>query len=763
MRYLLTSLNEAQKEAVLQVNGPVMIIAGPGSGKTRVISHKIAWLIKNNIDPHRIISLTFTNKAANEMKERIINLVGDEARNVWMGTFHSIFARILRKEAQLIGYQSNFTIFDTDDSINLIKQIIKENKLPDDKYKPNVVFFYIVNAKMEMITPDQYLNDDEIQNRDNKSNRPLLGFIYKNYWDRCRRINVMDFEDLLLNTVLLFRDHPKILEKYQNHFHYILVDEYQDTCYTQYLITKALALKHRNITVVGDDAQSIYSFRGARIENIYQFLKDFPETKLIKLEQNYRSTKVIVEAANTLISNNYNKIEKKLWSNNEIGEKIKILKCLNDLDEAKQIAQYIFQTKMNNQLKNSDFAILYRTHSQSRIIEETFIKLNIPYKIYGSLSFYKRKEIKDALAYFRLLINPSDEDAFIRVINTPSRGIGPQSIDKLLLYTHARNLDIWHSVKNILSLHSEMGISKHIAIKIDAFANLIDSIRIQVKQKDAFEIASKILKQSGYLQMYKDSNNSEDQERFENIQELINAVGFFVENQKTSLPDKIPTLEEFLFQVSLLTDLDEDEQNKDLVKLMTVHAAKGLEFPYVFIVGAEENLFPTSQSLLSRKELEEERRLFYVAITRAKKQVIISYTESRLRGGDHVYNEPSRFIFEIKQDLLDFPSKDLPSLHKTGDNALSKKSLNITFSKFQQLETNNKKLRRVSDCQPSHTNYDLFDSIVPGVYVEHSIFGHGKVIQVDGTGDNKKAIVAFDNYGNKNLLLRFARLKILNK
>lgn len=762
MRHLLISLNEAQKEAVLQVNGPVMIIAGPGSGKTRVISHKIAWLIKNGIDPYRIISLTFTNKAANEMKERIINLVGDEARNVWMGTFHSIFARILRKEAQLIGYQSNFTIYDPDDSKTLIKQIIKENNLPDNTYKPSVVLFYIVNAKMQMITPDQYLNDDETQIRDNKSNRPLLGLIYKKYWDRCRRINVMDFEDLLLNTVLLFRNHPKTLEKYQNQLQYILVDEYQDTCYSQYLIIKALALKHRNISVVGDDAQSIYSFRGARIENIYQFLKDFPDTKLIKLEQNYRSTQVIVEAANALINNNSSNIEKKLWSNNEKGEKIKIFKCLNDLDEAKQIAQYIFQTKMNNQLNNSDFAVLYRTHSQSRIIEETFIKFNIPYKIYGSLSFYKRKEIKDALAYFRLLINPSDEDAFMRVINTPTRGIGLQSIDKLLFFTHVRNLDIWHSVKNILSLHSEIGISKHIALKIDAFANLIESIRIQMKQKDAFEIASKILKQSGYIQMYKDSDNSEDQERFENIQELINAIRFFVENQKISSPNKIPTLVEYLTQVSLLTDLDEDEQNKDVVKLMTVHAAKGLEFPYVFIVGAEENLFPTSQSSLTRKELEEERRLFYVAITRAIKQVVISYTESRLRWGDHFYNEPSRFIFEIEQDLLAFPSKDLFSLHKTRDNALPKNSINIAIPKFQELEINNKKLRKVSEYNSSQTQSDLFDSVVPGVYVEHSIFGQGKVIQIDGTGDNKKAIVAFDNYGNKNLLLRFARLKIIS-
>lgn len=764
LEHLLASLNETQKKAVTEIQGPVMIIAGPGSGKTRVLTHKVAWLIANGIDPFRIMALTFTNKAADEMKERVMNLVGYEARNVWMGTFHSIFARILRLEAVLLGYQQNFTIYDTDDAKGLLKQILKENNLSDKTYSLNSVIHYISEAKMQLLTPDDYMNNAEIQERDKKMSRPHLGTIYKLYWDRCRRMNVMDFDDLLFNTVILFRDYPEVLKKYQNRFEYILVDEYQDTCYSQYLITKSLAQKYRNISVVGDDAQSIYAFRGARIENIHQFLKDFPDTKLIKLEQNYRSTQTIVQAANSLMEHNFYKIEKKLWSNNEKGEKIKVLQCIDEVHEAIQVAQHIFQTKMNVHCHNADFAVLYRTHSQSRTLEEAFIKMNIPYKVYGSLSFYKRKEIKDALAYFRLIVNPADEEAFLRVINVPARGIGATSIDRIMLFAHSQELSLWDAILQINKYYSQVGIPRHIAGHIDAFASMIQAIRLQLHQKNALEIATMILERSGYINMLKTSEDPEDQQRVENIEELINAISHFVENQKISAPDTIPTLEDYLSQVSLLTNLDEGVQSDDTVKLMTIHAAKGLEFPYVYIVGVEENLFPNIQTLESREELEEERRLFYVALTRAKKRVVITFANTRMRWGGIFYNEPGRFIFEIDPQLVDFhyPEKKYIQEHPSNFSSSDTETphLNETDSRKNIASKQLKKLQDI-EALPSF-QMNMFDAIIPGAIVEHDKFGRGKVLHIDGTGDNKKAVVLFDSHGQKNLLLRFARLKVIS-
>lgn len=764
---LLNLLNEAQQKGVVETQGPVMILAGPGSGKTRVLTHRIAWLIENGVDPFRILALTFTNKAAKEMKERVGKLLKtNDPRDVWMGTFHSVFARILRIEATRLGYTSNFTIYDTDDSKSVIRQILKENNIDDKLYPVNAILHRISSAKMSLFNPTDYNKNTEIQADDLKAQKPLLGHIYTLYWNRCRRSNAMDFDDILYNMNILVRDFEDLKEKYQNKFQYVLVDEYQDTCFSQYVILKKLAFKHRNLCVVGDDAQGIYAFRGAKIENILNFSKDFPESNIIKLEQNYRSTKVIVEAANSIISFNENQLNKKIWTENTFGEKIKVIKTINDNEEAISIAQDIFHTKMNNQSENSDFAVLYRTNAQSRALEEAFRKLNIPYKIFGSLSFYKRKEIKDLMGYFRLTINANDEEAITRIINNPARGIGKTTIDRLIVFAHENNLTLWEVIENIKTYKADLNSG---AIqKIDNFAVLIKSFRAQLDKMNAYELADHILKDSGYLNMLKISDEPEAAMRIENIEELINAIKSFVDEKDEN--DTNISLSDFLLEVSLLTDLDDNNEDNNKVALMTVHSAKGLEFPYVYVSGLEENLFPSSMSLNSRSDIEEERRLFYVAVTRAMKRVTLSYAESRLRWGKREITQTSRFIEEIDENLLELPRKK-GSIEWSNENDLTQtiierkpnfKYVAATPKTNKPINTQLKKI--IKDNSETIQENKIIDNnqILSGVTVEHEKFGKGKVLQVDGDGIDKKAIVFFPAVGKKNLLLRFAKLSIIN-
>lgn len=748
-----------------------MILAGPGSGKTRVLTHRIAWLISNGVDPFRILALTFTNKAAGEMKDRIMKLAGNESRDVWMGTFHSVFARILRIEAHRLGYNPNFTIYDTDDSKSVIRQILRENGIDEKSYSPSLVLNRISNAKMSLIDPADYNNNADIQAEDYKAHRPLLGHIYQLYWNRCRRSNAMDFEDLLYNMNLMLRDFPDLKEKYQRKFHYILVDEYQDTCFSQYIIIKKLAQVHRNICVVGDDAQGIYAFRGARIENILNFSKDFPETKILKLEQNYRSSKIIVDAANSVISHNQSQLAKTIWTENTDGEKIKILRNVSDSDEAINVAQEIFHTKMNNQCSNSDFAVLYRTNAQSRALEEAFRRMNIPYRVFGSLSFYKRMEIKDLMAYFRLTVNQNDEEAVTRIINVPARGIGKTTIDRIVVYAHEQNMPFWDVLNKINSIHAQVGINKGVAQRIEDFSVMIRSFQAQLNTKNAYELAEHILKDSGYLNMLKLSDEPEAAMRLENVEELLNGIRDFAERYLTENPDQNPGLSDFLLEVSLLTDLDDNESDDDKVSLMTVHSAKGLEFPYVFITGLEENLFPSSMSMNTRSEVEEERRLFYVAVTRAMKRVTLSYAESRFRWGKREFCEPSRFLEEIDTNLLDFPRRkettDWSADRKMYFDSELEKSPELRFipksRQVVQHQQNNaphgfKKLDHKTGVE---NNSSEIQEVFVGSDVEHEKFGKGKVLQLDGTGTEKKAVVFFPAFGKKNLLLKFARLKIL--
>lgn len=771
MEHLLQSLNEAQQDAIRETSGPVMILAGPGSGKTRVLTHRIAWLISNGVDPFRILALTFTNKAAGEMKERVMKLVGSDARDVWMGTFHSVFARILRIEADRLGYSSNFTIYDTDDSKSVIRQILKENAIDDKTYTPSVILNRISNAKMSLINPDEYNQNSDIQAEDYKAQKPLLGHIYTLYWNRCRRSNAMDFEDLLYNMNLMLRDFPDLKEKYQKKFHYVLVDEYQDTCFSQYVIIKKLAQDHRNICVVGDDAQGIYAFRGARIENILNFSRDFPETKILKLEQNYRSTKVIVEAANSVISQNQSQLAKTIWTENIDGDKIKILRNISDSDEATNVAQEIFHAKMNNQCNNIDFAVLYRTNAQSRSLEEAFRRMNIPYKVFGSVSFYKRMEIKDLMAYFRLTVNRNDEEAVTRIINVPARGIGKTTLERIIVYAHEHDQTFWEVLTNIVQLSAEIGINKGVALKIDDFTVKIKSFQSLLETKNAYDLANHILKDTGYLNMLKASDEPEAAMRLENIEELLNGIKDFTERKLAEHPEQHAGLGDFLLEVSLLTDLDDNDANDDKVSLMTVHSAKGLEFPYVFITGLEENLFPSSMSMNSRSEVEEERRLFYVAVTRAMKRVTLSYAESRFRWGKREFCEPSRFIEEIDKKLLDFPRKKETTdwsaertmyfdseFEKKSEIRFNQKSIHVAKKTPNEVPQGFKKINQTAD---DHGHIAEVQEIVAGADVEHDKFGKGKVLQVDGNDSEKKAVVFFPAFGKKNLLLKYAKLKIL--
>jgi len=777
MKNIYSDLNPEQRKAVENVNGPMMVIAGAGSGKTRVLTYRIAHLLNTGIDPFRILALTFTNKAAREMKKRILSIVGEsEAMNVWMGTFHSIFARILRIESELLAFTSNFTIYDTNDSKNLIKKIIKEQELDIKIYTPSYVLNRISSAKINLISAQEYSKNSELTNADKMSGKPKVAQLYVLYQNRCKKANAMDFDDLLINTNILLRDFPEILLKYQKRFKYILIDEYQDTNYVQYMIIKKLAAREENICVVGDDAQSIYAFRGANIQNILNFKSDYPDLKIFKMEQNYRSTKNIVNAANSIISNNKDQITKKIWTENDQGGKIKLLKSSTDNEEGRLVANSIFENKMNHQLHENNFVILYRTNAQSRAFEESLRKLNIPYKIYGGLSFYSRKEIKDLLAYFRLVINHNDEEALSRVINYPARGIGNTTLEKITVAASQANISQWEILENISNY--QLNISPVTRNKISNFITMLKSFAVSLKKKNAYELAKQIAMSSGIIKELYEDDSPEGLSRYDNVEELLNAIKDFSENENNEVvlvegekaENSIRTLDEFIQDIALLTDADKNlDKNTNHVSLMTIHAAKGLEFPFVYIVGMEENLFPSIQSVGTRTELEEERRLFYVALTRAKKQAIISYAETRYRWGNLSITEPSRFIQEIDPKYIEQPkivSKQNKEVfynnNYTKKTQKSQKFSQATFSKFQ-----NKNLKKISNLN-TPKNDDIFETspseeLQSGMEVEHKRFGVGKIINIEGTGPNTKATVFFQNVGQKKLLLKFAKLKIIKR
>lgn len=776
MTDILQGLNNPQKEAVTTIEGPVMVIAGAGSGKTKALTHRIAYMIQEGINPFSIMALTFTNKAAKEMKDRIMKLVDPHAaRNVWMGTFHSIFARILRIEAENLGFTPDFTIYDTDDSKQLINTILKERELDTKAYPAKNVLHRISMAKSALYTPEDYCNNFEIQQQDIRSNKPHIGEIFKSYNERLKRANAMDFDDILFYTNVLLRDFPEILYKYQQRFEYILVDEYQDTNYAQYLIIRRIAAMRENICVVGDDAQSIYGFRGANIQNILNFKTDYPGQRLIRLEQNYRSTKTIVNAANSVIDHNKDQIKKKVWSDKEEGELITVLRANSDNEEGTLVANSIFGYKMSRQLKNKDFAILYRTNSQSRSLEEALRKQDIPYKIYGGLSFYDRKEVKDLLAYFRVVINPHDEQALLRIINYPARGIGKTTIERLMVVADERKKGIW----DIISSEEEpmpKDFNSGTANKLYNFAIMIKSFQTLLHKQNAIELAKHICNTVGIIKDLKEDNTPEGLSRVQNIEELLNAIMEFSDKQVDEVTGEQNevTLNKFMEDVALLTDQDKkDDEEADYVTMMTIHSAKGLEFPYVYIVGLEENLFPGIQSLSTREDLEEERRLFYVALTRAETKLVLSYAESRYRWGNLTLSEPSRFIEEIDQSLIERTKKASfrgTSSFNEGFNFSNPFSKNFQEKKEFQRKTEEKQntpinINRASTSQNSVNTSDFIaanpDDIQEGMRVLHQKFGQGEVLKVEGIGPNKKATVLFDECGSKQLMLKFAKLNIL--
>jgi len=769
----LKELNKAQHEAVVRTEGPSLVIAGAGSGKTRVLTYRIAHLLKQGARPSTILALTFTNKAAREMKERIAKVAGENiARYLWMGTFHSIFAKILRVEHETIGYPSNFTIYDSADSKSLIKTIIKSFNLDDKTYKPGVVASRISMAKNNLITPMAYANNAEVKSADKSMRMPAISEIYKEYAKRCRLSGAMDFDDLLMITNLLFRDHPEVLEKYQNRFGYILVDEYQDTNYSQYLIIKKLAAKHNNICVVGDDAQSIYSFRGARIENILNFKNDYPEHRVFKLEQNYRSTQTIVNAANSIIAKNKRQIPKTVFSENDQGKPIKVISALTDNEEGFLVAQEIAQTQLRDHYQYLDYAILYRTNAQSRIFEESLRKRNIPYKIYGGLSFYQRKEIKDLLSYFRMIINPDDNEALKRIINYPARGVGQTTISKLETSAIEKDTSIWKIVA-ALPDYNYAELNKGTVAKLFNFASLIERFTQLSNKSDAFETAKSIAEQTGILKELYNDKSPEGLSRHENIQELLNGIQeFAITAKEQGDPDK---LENYLEDVALLTDQDnEKDEDRNKVTMMTVHSAKGLEFKNVFVVGMEEELFPSQRQgeKATVESLEEERRLFYVAITRAKENAWLSYANQRYRWGSLDFCTPSRFLEELDETYLDGLNLDK---HKRADitqqkqlgyghstQAFAQRQPPSAFKTRESQNIFNKKLVSLKESSPANSNFEGDDpgKIQAGMTVEHQRFGEGKVLNIEGLAPNLKATVFFQNAGQKQLLLKFAKLKI---
>lgn len=771
MEAYLKQLNEAQLAPVLQKDGAMIVIAGAGSGKTRVLTFRIAYLMSKGVDPFNILALTFTNKAAREMKNRISKIVGaSEGKNIWMGTFHSIFAKILRFEAEKLGYPSNFTIYDTQDSQSVIRAVIKEMNLDKDVYKYKQVYSRISSYKNSLITVKAYFNNPELMEADAMAKMPRLGDIYKAYVDKCFKAGAMDFDDLLLKTNELLTRFPEVLAKYQNRFRYILVDEYQDTNHSQYLIVKALSDKFQNICVVGDDAQSIYAFRGANINNILNFQKDYDDVKVYRLEQNYRSTKNIVNAANNVIEKNKTRLDKIVWTANDEGNKILVNRSMTDGDEGRFVASSIFENKMNHQMKDGDFAILYRTNAQSRAMEDALRKKDIPYRIYGGLSFYQRKEIKDVLAYLRLILNPKDEEALKRVINYPARGIGETTMERLIVAANHYNRSVFEVMKNIDKI--DLSINSGTKNKLRDFVTMIESFQVVNQNYDVFQITEHVSKKTGLYQELKKDGTPEGIARIENLEELLNGMRDFVEEQK-EIADATGSLAEFMEDVALATDADSDKGDDDRVALMTVHLAKGLEFPYVYIVGMEEDLFPSGMSMNTRSELEEERRLFYVALTRAEKQAYLTYTQSRYRWGKLIDAEPSRFIEEIDESFLEYltpinenrykPLIDADIFDDIDHSRLRLKKPVTGSPPKGPTEEQLRKLRKlrpaISDSDKNFNSNDAKFEI--GTSVEHMRFGKGKIIKIEGVGADTKAEIDFENGGLKKLLLRFAKLKVL--
>lgn len=773
----LKGLNEPQYEAVTTTEGPLMVLAGAGSGKTRVLTMRIAHLITNGVDPFNILALTFTNKAAREMKERIAKVVGaSDARSIWMGTFHSVFARILRSEAHYLGYPSNFTIYDTQDSINVLKKVIKDLNIDSDLYKPKKVMSKISNYKNNLITVKAYYNNPELMEADEKANMKLLGNIYKGYVEQCFRNGAMDFDDLLLKTNELLTRFPEVLAKYQDRFRYILVDEYQDTNHSQYLIVKALASKFENICVVGDDAQSIYSFRGANIYNILNFKKDYPDAVTVSLEQNYRSTQNIVNAANVVISKNLQQFKKNVFSDNEEGEKIKVYRALSDADEANFVSNNIWELHNSQQRHFSDFAILYRTNSQTRAFEDALRRKNIPYRVYGGLSFYQRKEVKDLVAYLRLLVNENDTEAMMRIINYPARGIGETTQNKLIAFADSQNLPVSKILDNLGFYSQNLGLNNAALTKLSDFWAMIKAFQAMMKTENVYNLAMEVAKRSGLIKFLKDDQTPEGISRVENVQELMNSMQGFIEEQQ-QLEDGDASLPNFLENIALSTDADKKDDDTEKVSLMTIHLSKGLEFPVVHMVGLEENLFPSFMSSSTREELEEERRLFYVALTRAEKQAFFTYAVSRFQWGKITDAEPSRFLSEVDAKYIELINAavesrfvnysglksnifdDTPSLTRTFNKIQPKRKIQATDVIIPKAQEIAKNLKPVSTAKIINPSGKSSENIEVGDKVRHDRFGIGEVVFLDGTDpQNIKAKVNFQNEGEKNLILKFAKL-----
>lgn len=763
MQDYLEGLNESQRKAVLHRDGPIMIVAGAGSGKTKVLTTRIAHLMAQGVDAFQILALTFTNKAAAEMRERVIRILGNnEARNLYLGTFHSVFARILRAEGSKLGYPQSFSIYDTDDSKSVVKAVVKEMGLDDKHYKPSTVFNRISHAKNSLITPEEYLTDYGLQQEDARASRPLTGKIYAAYCQRCFRNGAMDFDDLLLKFYQLLSTHPQSLSKYQRKFKYIMIDEYQDTNHAQYQIVKLLGAMHENVAVVGDDAQSIYSFRGATIENIMRFQSDYDNVKVVKLEQNYRSSQNILNAANDIISQNKGQIPKKLWTNNGEGEKIKLVRTATDHDEGKHVADVIQEQKLRNHYRNSDFAILYRTNAQSRSFEESLRRMNIPYRIYGGMSFYHRKEIKDFICYLRVVVNPNDEEALKRIINYPLRGIGKTTVEKAILLANQHNMSLWQ----VLGKAGELGYRASTLEAIRNFVLMIQMFQSELGKRNAYELAMQVGKHTGLVKdLFKDKS-VEGLARYENVQELLNALKEFTETptEDGELLDK--SLGSYLQQITLLTDADEDKGDGDVVKLMTIHAAKGLEFRVVVVGGLEETLFPNAMSVNTREELEEERRLFYVAITRAKERLWLTYANTRYRFGNLIQNDASRFLDELPEEHVD---KSFAGGHLSQNTTFSHRSFRPNFPsrksepaqekpsyKFTTPVAAVKQHTPSADFAPSDTS-----ELQAGQKVEHQKFGFGEVLRMEGAAHNPIAIIKFELNGEKKIMLNYAKLKIV--
>ena len=767
MHDYLKDLNEPQREAVLHRDGPIMIVAGAGSGKTKVLTTRIAHLMANGVDAFNILALTFTNKAAAEMKERVERILGNnEARNLYIGTFHSVFARILRAEADKLGYPRNFTIYDTDDAKSVVKTVVNELGLDDKHYKPNVVYNRISAAKNGLITAAEYINDYAIQQEDVRANRPMLGQIFDAYCKRCFKNGAMDFDDLLLKFYLLLSTHPESLSKYQRKFKYIMIDEYQDTNPAQYQIIKLLGAMHENVAVVGDDAQSIYSFRGATIENILQFQKDYDEVKIVVLEQNYRSSQSILHVANDIISNNKGQLPKKLWTANDEGEKIKLVRTATDNDEGKYVADAIQEQKLRSHFRNNDFAILYRTNAQSRSFEESLRRMNIAYRIYGGTSFYQRKEIKDFLSYLRVIVNPGDEEALKRIINFPARGIGKTTVEKAILFANENNISFW----NVLERAAEFGYRATTLEVISNFVTMIKMFQSELQKKNAYDLATIVGKSTGIIKELFNNKTTEGLARYENIQELLNSVKEFTETptEDGELLDK--SLGSYLQQITLLTDADEDKGESDVVKLMTIHAAKGLEFPVIFVGGLEETLFPNAMAINTKEELEEERRLFYVAVTRAKHKLYLTYANTRYRFGNLMQNEPSRFIDELPEKYLDRafaggnmrnnqtshwnPFEKIKSVWKGPTDERPRYTDKPAYVTTAAIKI--KEHTPSPDFAPSDTS-----NLQEGAKVEHQKFGFGEVIKMEGAAHNPIATVRFEHNGEKKIMLNYAKLRIV--